>query len=69
MRIPLYLSVKVRFYARKAQKTFKEPMLLITNLEVDSDKLGELVWELYMKRSKIDRRGQVLQGKIRLGKF
>lgn len=49
-----YSVVKVRFYTRKGHKIFKEPMLLITNMEVDSEKLAELVFELYMKRSKIE---------------
>lgn len=49
-----YSVVKVRFYTRKGHKIFKEPMLLITNMQVDSAKLAELVFELYMKRSKIE---------------
>jgi len=49
-----YSVVKVRFYTRKGHKIFKEPMLLITNMEIDSKKLAELVFELYMKRSKIE---------------
>lgn len=49
-----YSVVKVRFYTRKGHKIFKEPMLLITNMEVNDKKLAELVFELYMKRSKIE---------------
>ena len=49
-----YSVVKVKFYNRKGQNIFKEPMLLITNMEVTSEQLAELVYELYMKRSKIE---------------
>ena len=49
-----YSVVKVRFYTRKGHKIFKEPMLLITNMEVNNEKLAQLVFELYMKRSKIE---------------
>lgn len=49
-----YSVVSVCFYDRKGVRIFKEPMLLITNMQADSDLLAELVFELYMKRSKIE---------------
>lgn len=49
-----YSVVRVCFYDRKGAKIFKDPMLLITNMQVNRDLLCELVFELYMKRSKIE---------------
>jgi hypothetical protein len=49
-----YSVVRVQFYDRKGQKIFKQPMLLITNMEVINEKLATLVFEIYMKRSKIE---------------
>lgn len=49
-----YSVVRVCFYDRKGAKIFKDPMLLITNMQVDRDSLSELVFQLYMKRSKIE---------------
>ncbi len=49
-----YSVLRVCFYDRKGARIFKEPMLLITNMQVDMDLLCELVFELYMKRSKIE---------------
>jgi len=50
----LYSVVKVRFYDRKGKMIFEHPMLLITNMKVDKQQLAELVFDLYMKRSKIE---------------
>ncbi len=49
-----YSVVRICFYDRKGGRIFKDPMLLITNLQVDRDLLCQLVFELYMKRSKIE---------------
>ena len=49
-----YSVVKIRFFTRDNQGIFKEPMLLITNMQVDDLTLAQLVFELYMKRAKIE---------------
>lgn len=49
-----YSVVRIQFYNRKGQKIFKQPMLLITNLEITNERLAKLVFEIYMKRSKIE---------------
>lgn len=49
-----YSVIKVRFYTSKGENIFREPMLLLTNLEVYNEVLTELVFELYMKRVKIE---------------
>lgn len=49
-----YSVVRIRFYSSKGKKIFTEPMLLITNIQVDQDKLAMLVFEIYMTRSKIE---------------
>jgi hypothetical protein len=49
-----YSVARVCFYTRKGQRIFKDPMLLITNMQLDNDRLCELAFEFYMKRSKIE---------------
>lgn len=49
-----YSVVKIRFFTRDNQGIFKEPMLLITNMQVEDLTLAQLVFELYMKRAKIE---------------
>ena len=49
-----YSAVRVTFFDRKGGAVFKNPMLLITNLEVNSDALALLVYELYLQRSAIE---------------
>lgn len=49
-----YSVVRVSFFQRNGRRIFKQPMLLITNMDVNSEKLCRLVFELYMKRSKIE---------------
>ncbi len=49
-----YSVVRVGFYQRNGQRLFKEPMLLITNMDVETAQLAETVFEIYMKRSKIE---------------
>ena len=49
-----YHLVRVSFYTRKGHRVFKEPMLLITNMVVDNEQITELVYEMYLQRSKIE---------------
>lgn len=49
-----YSVVRVSFYARNGSRIFKEPMLLLTNLQVDDLPMAQLVFEQYMQRSKIE---------------
>lgn len=49
-----YSVLRVSMWQRNGKRLFKEPMLLITNMQVDNELLAELVFELYMKRSKIE---------------
>jgi len=49
-----YSVVRVRFYTSDGKKIFKEPMLLISNIEVCNEELAMLVFEIYMTRSKIE---------------
>jgi hypothetical protein len=50
----IYSVVKVRFYTSEGQSIFGEPMLLLTNIEVYNEALTELMFEIYMKRVKIE---------------
>ena len=50
----VYSVVKVRFYDKKRQPIFEEPMLLISDLEIIDPKLGWFIFEQYMHRSKIE---------------
>lgn len=49
-----YSVVKVRFYNSEGKSIFEKPMLLLTNMEVYNEVLTELVFEIYMKRVKIE---------------
>jgi hypothetical protein len=49
-----YSAVRVTFFDRKRKPIFKSAMLLITNLEVNSDALALLVYEMYLQRSAIE---------------
>jgi Transposase DDE domain len=49
-----YSAVRITFFDRKGGKIFKEPMLLITNLEVNQDEMALLVYEIYLQRSAIE---------------
>jgi hypothetical protein len=49
-----YSAVRVSFFDRNGKTIFKNPMLLITNLEVNSDALALLVYEMYLQRSAIE---------------
>jgi hypothetical protein len=50
----IYSVVKVRFYDKKGKNIFGEPMLLLTNMDVYNEALTELMFEIYMKRVKIE---------------
>jgi len=49
-----YSVVRVTIYQRNGKRLFKEPMLLISNFDVTTALLAEMVFEIYMKRSKIE---------------
>ena len=49
-----YSVVRVQFLQRNGRAVFKQPMLLLTNLDVDNEQLCKLVFEFYRKRSKIE---------------
>lgn len=49
-----YWVVRVKFYDRKGQHIFKQPMILLTNMEVTTERMAQIVFEFYMKRSKIE---------------
>lgn len=50
----VYSVIKVRFYTLEGKNIFDEPMLLLTNIEVYNEALTELMFEIYMKRVKIE---------------
>jgi len=47
-------AVKVRLFTRDGKALFKDPMLLITNIVVDSEQMALHVYQLYLKRAKIE---------------
>lgn len=50
----MYSVVKIRFFDRAGRNIFKNPMLLITNMQVDQLQMAQMVFELYCKRAKIE---------------
>lgn len=50
----IYHVLRVRMYRNNGHKLFKQPMLLITNMEINNRFVAELTFELYMSRSKIE---------------
>ena len=50
----VYSVVKIRFFDRNGRNIFKNPMLLITNMQVDQLQMAQMVFELYCKRAKIE---------------
>ncbi|EAY24679.1 hypothetical protein M23134_02546 [Microscilla marina ATCC 23134] len=50
----IYSVVKIRFFDRAGRNIFKNPMLLITNMQVDQLQMAQMVFELYCKRAKIE---------------
>ena len=49
-----YNIVRVRFYDNQGKPIFKEPMLLITNYQIDETTTAQFVYQLYLQRSKIE---------------
>lgn len=49
-----YSIVRVRFYDNQGKLIFKDPMLIITNYEVNDAKMAQFVYQLYLQRSKIE---------------
>ena len=49
-----YNVVRVTLYQKNGQRLFKEPMLLVTNLEIPSFLMAFLVFEIYLHRWKIE---------------
>lgn len=49
-----YSVVRISFYDSTGKKIFAEPMILITNIQVDDEKMAMLAFEIYMTRSKIE---------------
>lgn len=54
LRGTIYHVLRVRMYRSNGNKLFKQPMLLITNMEINNYSIAELTFELYMNRSKIE---------------
>lgn len=54
LRGTIYHVLRVRMYRSNGHKLFKQPMLLITNMEINNHLVAELTFELYMNRSKIE---------------
>lgn len=50
----IYSVVRVHLYKRDGKPIFKEPILLITNISLESDKKALRVYTLYLHRSKIE---------------
>ena len=50
----VYSVLRVSFYKRNGKKIFKDDMLLITSMAIESFKMANVVWELYMQRAKIE---------------
>lgn len=46
--------VKVELFNRNGNRIFKQPILLITSFEVNSELMAQYVYHLYLKRSKIE---------------
>lgn len=49
-----YWVVKVIITDRKGNNIFKQPMIIITNLNLTTDELAYKVFQIYLKRSKIE---------------
>ena len=49
-----YNVVRVRLYTATGKCVYKDPMILITNIEVNSLKMAHLVFEFYLQRAKIE---------------
>ena len=51
---PVDTVVRITLYDRKRQKIFKNSMLLLTNLDVNTHELAHGIYLTYLKRSKIE---------------
>lgn len=49
-----YNVVKIDLIDRKGRRIFKDPMLLITNMEVTNELLAKHIYHVYLKRSRIE---------------
>ena len=49
-----YNVVKVELFDRKGKAIFAKPMVLITNYEIANDEVALLIYQKYLKRSKIE---------------
>lgn len=49
-----YSILRVCFYKKDGKKIFKDDMLLITSMSIDSIYMANTIWELYMQRGKIE---------------
>jgi Transposase DDE domain len=49
-----YNIIRVRFYDNQGKLIFKDPMLIITNYEVNDAQMAQYVYQLYLQRSKIE---------------
>jgi len=49
-----YNVVRVELFNRMGKPIFTQPMLLVTNFEVNSQQMASYVYHLYLKRSKIE---------------
>ena len=49
-----YQAVRITLKDRKGNPLFKDPMLLITNKSVDSLEQAQLIYQIYLKRSRIE---------------
>lgn len=56
--------VKVKLFSREGKAIFKQPMLLITNIEVDSDQMAQHIYYQYLKRAKIEGVFKFLKGSL-----
>lgn len=50
----VYSILRVCFYRKDGKKIFKDDMLLITSMSIDSIYMANTIWELYMQRGKIE---------------
>lgn len=49
-----YNIVRVRFYDNQGKPIFKEPMLIITNYDVNDVQMAQFIYQSYLQRSKIE---------------
>ena len=49
-----YSIVRVRFYDNQGKLIFKDPMLIITNYEVNDAQMAQFVYQSYLQRAKIE---------------